>query len=537
VSGGKKKKRSKIETRRRIFVGFSHWFSGVYLFFYVIVPFCRAVLPPDLWGEIHLVAARSAIGTIYNHSFAVPWFKEAMTAIFPVTLLILSLHYGGLLTEFYAKIRQFGIHDVREDRHGQDAARTPEWIDRISRSKEVEIIGTISKGWFVNAFEELDQFLQEHDSALKSFKIYLLDPFAETWRARVQNGFETYRDFWRGVWQILDSLKKILRYKSVELYFYDSEPLSCVISRGFIYLGLYLPRTERKEAPELTISVSSYLGDKIYNQSIRKLKLRSPPITPVALGQYSTIMSKHINSSADEFWDDPSVHCDFCKESAKLPTNFSRLFPDFGDRVVRATEHFRLVPTISQITPEHALLVSTRHVTASAQLERQALEEIQNFGDKWAKKLGKVPKTALVFEHGLPFESTSYGGCGICHCHVHVLSTSISPEALPGELEAFLRTKGYKPKRSEIENWMEIAKFKQDPYIAVRIGRTHPAVVFIFEQDQRVESQLMRQFAALGSAQDQRDRWDWRAPKTEEELAEEAQNLHGAMKRLREMVT
>jgi len=459
-----------------------------------------------------------------------------MTAIFPVTLLILSLYYGGLLTEFYAKITHFGIYDVRDDRKGQDAARTPEWIDRISRSKDIVIVGTVSKGWFVSAFDDLDRFLQEHDRNLKSVKIYLLDPFGETWRARIQHGFETYRNFWRDVWQILDNLSKTLRHASVKLYFYDSEPLSCVVARGMIYLGLYLPRTDRREVPELTISVSSYLGDKIYNESMKRLEQSAPPITSNALTHYTTIMSKHINSSADEFWDDPEIHCDFCKETANLPTTFSRLFPEFGERVVHSTEHFHLVPTISQITPEHALLISNKHVTASAQLDSQALQEAGIFNDNWAKKLDAQGKTAFVFEHGLPFESTSYGGCGICHCHIHVLSTSIPSEALPGELEAFLRTKEYKPKRQDIEKWEEIAKFKQHPYISVRVGRNQPVVVFIFEPNQRVESQLMRQFAA-SSTEQQRDTWDWRAPKEEEELTKEARNLREAMTKIQEMVT
>jgi diadenosine tetraphosphate (Ap4A) HIT family hydrolase len=303
-----------------------------------------------------------------------------------------------------------------------------------------------------------------------------------------------------------------------------------------IYLGLYLPRTDRREVPELTISVSSYLGDKIYNESMKNLERSAPGINSDVLTHYGAIMNKHINSSADEFWDDPSVHCDFCKERAKLPTTFSRLFPKFGDRVAHSTEHFHLVPTISQISPEHALLISNKHVTASAQLDSKALQEAGVFIDKWATKLNDDKKTAFVFEHGLPFESTSYGGCGICHCHIHVLSTPISDETLEDKLEAFLRTKQYEPKKREIKSWVDIAQFKQDPYISVRVGLKRPVVVFVFGHNQPVESQLMRQFAA-SSKEEQRDNWDWRGPKSEEQLAEEARKLQEAVKNIREMVT
>lgn len=516
-------------------MAFSQWFSACYLVIYVGLPALRAVVPHGMWGEVHLIAARGVIGVLYNNTVAVPWFKEAMTAIFPVALLILSLHYGGLLTEFYARITHFGILNARDDRKGQDATRTPEWIERISRSKEVVIIGTVSKGWFVNAFDDLDRFLEENNHAIKSFDIYLLDPFGETWRSRIQYGVETYPKFWRDVWQILDNSGKALRHSQVKLYFYDSEPLSCVVARGLIYLGLYLPRTDRKEVPELTISVSSYLGDKIYNESIKRLRRSAPPVTLTELAHYNKIMSDYIESSADKFWDDRRVHCDFCKEADKLPTAFSRRFPNFGERVVHKTPNFRLVPTIRPLTPEHALLVSSRHVTSSAQLDAEVLREASNFQDSWAEQMRKQGKIAFVFEHGVPFESTSYGGCGICHCHIHVLSTVIDPAELPRGLEAFLETKGYSPRRHDLESWMELERFRDDPYIAIRVGSDKTASVFVFDHAEHVESQLMRQFAASAEGA-KKNEWDWRAALDDEELDREQVELRKAMNRLKELV-
>lgn len=535
MSSGKQRKKPRVETLRTLFVAFSKWFSLAYLLIYVGIPFFSAVLPHDMWGEVHLIAFRQIVGVLYHYTAAVPWFKEAMTAIFPVTLLILSLHYGGLLTEFYERITQFGILNARDDRKGQDAVRTPEWIDRISRSKEVVIVGTVSKGWFVTAFDDLEQFLQENENSIDSFDIYLLDPFGETWRSRIQYGLETYQKFWRDVWQIVDNLEKVLRHRCVNLYFYDSEPLSCVVARGLIYLGLYLPRTDRKEVPELTISVSSYLGDKIYNESIKKLRHSAPPITPKELSHYTKIMSDHIESSADKFWDDSRVHCDFCKEAMNLPTAFSRRFPNFPERVVHSTTSFRLMPTIRPLTSEHALFVSNQHVTSSAQLGAQALREAANFQDLWAEKMRKQSKTPFVFEHGVPFESTSYGGCGICHCHIHLLSTGIDPADLPARLDTFLRTKGYSPRRHDLKSWADLEDFRNDPYIAVRVGSTEAAYVFVFEHAEHVESQLMRQFAANAEGATQNE-WDWRSPLDEDALKKEQEALRKAMEQLKTFV-
>jgi len=535
VSRGKQRKKTRVETLRTLFVAFSKWFSVGYLVIYVGIPFLGAVLPHDMWGDVHLIAVRQVIGVLYHSTVAVSWVKEAMTAIFPVTLLILSLHYGGLLTEFYERITHFGILNARDDRKGQDAVRTPEWIDRISRSKEVVIVGTVSKGWFVTAFDDLEQFLQQNENSIDSFDIYLLDPFGETWRSRIQYGLETYQKFWRDVWQILDNLEKVLRHSCVSLYFYDSEPLSCVVARGLIYLGLYLPRTDRKEVPELTISISSYLGDKIYNESIKKLRHAAPPVMPKELSHYTKIMSDHIESSTDKFWDDRRVHCDFCKETMNLPTAFSRRFPGFGDRVVHSTTSFRLVPTIRPITPEHALLVSSHHVTSSAQLDPEALQEAATFQDSWAEKMQKQSKTAFVFEHGVPFESTSYGGCGICHCHIHLLSTGTNPTDLPARLELFLGTKGYSPRRHDLESWADLEKFRNDPYIAVRVGSSKTAFVFVFDHAEHVESQLMRQFAA--STEDAtKNEWDWRSPLEEDDLNKEKDALLKAMEQLKSFV-
>src|SRR5439155_14972657 len=154
-----------------------------------------------------------------------------------------------------------------------------------------------------------------------------------------------------------------------------------------------------------------------------------------SLTKYMNVLLEHARSTADRFCNDPQVHCDFCKEAAGLPETFSRRFPGFGPRIAYETEHFVVVPTIGPIVPEHALLMSRVHVTSSAQLNAPALRSINGFTDKWAKEQKSRKEPAFIFEHGLPFETTAYGGCGVCHCHIHALYMPGSEDELPNQLK------------------------------------------------------------------------------------------------------
>jgi len=109
--------------------------------------------------------------------------KDAMTAAFSVALLFMSIRYSGLFVDFHRKLTAFGITDVRANRKGQDPALTPMWIERISDSPEVLIIGTKARGWFIKAKDELDHFLTANSRTISKFEVYLLDPRAQAWRA------------------------------------------------------------------------------------------------------------------------------------------------------------------------------------------------------------------------------------------------------------------------------------------------------------------------------------------------------------------
>src|SRR5207247_720909 len=64
------------------------------------------------------------------------WVRDITNAFLAVAIMILSIRYGGILTDFYSKLTGFGISEVRVDRRGADSESTERWMDRISGSKE-----------------------------------------------------------------------------------------------------------------------------------------------------------------------------------------------------------------------------------------------------------------------------------------------------------------------------------------------------------------------------------------------------------------
>jgi hypothetical protein len=50
--------------------------------------------------------------------------KGMLDAMFAVALMILSIRYSGVLTDFYERLTGFGITNVRVNRHGQDPTLT-----------------------------------------------------------------------------------------------------------------------------------------------------------------------------------------------------------------------------------------------------------------------------------------------------------------------------------------------------------------------------------------------------------------------------
>src|SRR2546421_2106464 len=110
--------------------------------------------PKTRWGKVTLVAWIFAISYVFAILATQPkwvpgwgwtwpeWVRDITNAGLAVALMIISIWYGGVLTNFYDKLTGFGISEVRVDRHGADPMLTKLWLDRIRGSEEVTIVGT-----------------------------------------------------------------------------------------------------------------------------------------------------------------------------------------------------------------------------------------------------------------------------------------------------------------------------------------------------------------------------------------------------------
>jgi len=440
------------------------------------------------------------------------WLRDFASAILAVAITILSIRYSGILTDFYTMLTGFGISEVRVDRHGADPMLTKLWMDRIRGSEEITIVGTLSQGWFVVAYSNLKELLQTSKQP-KALRICLLDPFGKVWRSKIESGQSVHDRFLREATQVFHNLCDLLATQPserVSVQLYDTEPLSCVVARGAIYLGLYLPRTERKEIPEFTISGGSFLGDKVNAESVQKLKAAAPVVNADGLRKYIKTMEKHITTSGEVYWNDPDVFCDFCKEKRGLPSEISRRYPRLigsSSRIAKETDNFFVVPSLGPLVEDHALIVSAQHLTSSAQLVDSAMSELTGLMTQFAAHARKAKSAPLFFEHGVPFDGTGYGGCGICHCHIHslVVDQNYNPIAT---LENFLAQRNCPAEKHQLNSWAEVKRFAKQSYICVQPGEKDPTV-FIFDFGLRIESQLMRQFVAANYLKSNKQ-WDWR---------------------------
>jgi hypothetical protein len=476
--------------------------------------------PTKRWDVVTLIAGIFTVGYILAVLITQPdwkpgwgvnwpdWVRDITNASLAVAITILSIRYGGILTDFYSKLTGFGISEVREDRRGADSESTDRWIGRIRGSKEILIVGTLSRGWFVVAYDNLDDLLAGNDKT--RLNVALLDPFGKIWRSKIESHQDDYKKFLHEANQVFWNLRELMKKHGnrVSVQLYDSEPISCVIARGAIYLGLYLPRTSRKTIPEVTISSGSFLGSKV-SESITRIEAAAPPVKAETLEEYRNIMLRHSNTTKEEFWSDPDVFCDFCKEQRAIPSEISRLYPKLidGSRIVFENEHFFIAPTLGPLVDDHALIVTRRHLTSSAKVQKAGMVQLNEITAKLLANAETQNKSHLLFEHGVPSDGGGYGGCGICHCHIH--SLLIPADYNPIEkLKTFLDEKNCKFESKNLTAWEEIGELAEKSYLCIQVGKT-PPVVFIFKSGERVESQLMRQFLAK-DCPGARKQWNWR---------------------------
>jgi diadenosine tetraphosphate (Ap4A) HIT family hydrolase len=392
-------------------------------------------------------------------------------------------------------------------------------------------VGTLSRGWFKQAGANLENLLTEDGQM--AIRVYLLDPFGTIWRGLVASGTMRHSQFLDDAIEVFRTLYELstVREKQFVVHLYDTEPMSFVMAKGTIYLGLYLPRTSRKDVPECTISEGSYLGQKVI-ESAKKLRDWAPLTNAAVIADYRRIMQEHVLHTREQFWSDPRVFCDFCKELRNLPCTFSRRHVDLaGKRAVRVAPDCCLLPSLGPLVHGHSLLLPAQHVTSLARLKAEAFTSVVTKADDWARKVpnGKIP---LMFEHGTPTDETLHGGCGICHCHLHLLPMPIdSCQRCYERLAIFLKERGYESNFINLESWDALQTHAASAYIAVRIDAKPPRIL-LFGNDVPIQSQLLREFVASQLVHPARP-WDWRDSKAidlaseKKEIVETIEDLKG----------
>lgn len=112
--------------------------------------------------------------------------------------------------------------------------------------------------------------------------------------------------------------------------------------------------------------------------------------------------------------------CDFCTEatSGKISPVYTGVLGRTA-RVLSTWRSFYLVPTISPIAKNHVLLIPKRHITAQTHLTGNESAELAVVEREIIAKLAGEHSSVLLFEHGIGEGAT--GGCGIAHCHIHIV--------------------------------------------------------------------------------------------------------------------
>lgn len=148
--------------------------------------------------------------------------------------------------------------------------------------------------------------------------------------------------------------------------------------------------------------------------------------------------------------------CEFCEEVAshRIPKAYSGL-ADGGSRVVRSTTEQIVVPSISPLGKNHVLIVPRVHVKSSVQLDAEARATFEKCKLDVVRDLTmRMATPVVVFEHGVGRDHS--GGCGVSHCHVHVLPMDI--RYVPVVLAAFMRdTHGELLPLSQLDSTMSYA--------------------------------------------------------------------------------
>ena len=122
--------------------------------------------------------------------------------------------------------------------------------------------------------------------------------------------------------------------------------------------------------------------------------------------------------------------CDFCDELQQSPSStFARAYAEIeANRIVFETAKFAVLPTMGQVLPGSLLVVPKTHIETLAELELDALAELEQV--LATAKLLMGSEHVVVYEHGA--RASTGGSCGIYHAHAHLspLAQPIAPEEI-----------------------------------------------------------------------------------------------------------
>jgi len=520
-------------------VKISLWFLILYFIVLIITLSFATEIDKSIIYDLPIIGDNNL--TTLDKDIIVPSFiynslQLLFSSFVAISLGIISIGYSNVLTNFHAKLKYFGISDVRTNRKGQDPKLTSIWMDRIKGTKELIIVGTTARGWFVYAKNELDNMI-ETSSSETQIKIFLLNPFGLVWKSKL-DGFQYGYNMDNFIKQYLDVLETLIAFKKkydkkVQIWFYDIEPISCVITDKYIYYALYLPLESRPDVPELQLDIKSDLAQKLYKDITENLideKRKSFILDLNNLLYYNSIM-KHIDnlkkvSQKKEMIFSQIITCDFCKEKNGLPTRYHKLYENeinFRERIIHRYDNFYLLPTLGQITPNYLLITSNHHITGSSQLNICGFNELTNIKNDIISinKNIKNGKT-LFFEHGIPYEGIQcFGGCGISHLHIHAVPMpNMDIAKFFSELDKFLSNKINNYEIVSFKEWKDIEKYKHFSYILVEFDKVVKVLLFnsnalIGEKDDvnKIPSQLLRLF--VSKILKIRKNHDWKTYKNE----------------------
>lgn len=115
--------------------------------------------------------------------------------------------------------------------------------------------------------------------------------------------------------------------------------------------------------------------------------------------------------------------CVFCREqNDERETNFAKIYPELGSRVLLESNNLVIFPCIGQLAPKHSLIATKQHFNTFAQarnidsgFDLEVFALISEFKKLYMSNNEKL----LIFEHGAI--CVDHGGCGIYHAHIHLV--------------------------------------------------------------------------------------------------------------------